>query len=100
MNQATYTPEPIATVNEDETIPENETPTLAAQYINSCEQIVAKTLEHGELAGRFVLEATTDDWRELRRYINSISPNSPLYNQKVQLLGSVFELFAEIGGSV
>lgn len=95
-----YTPEPITTVNEGETIPEVETESLVVQYIISCDELVSKTLKHGELVEKFVLEATTDDWRKLRRYINSISPNSPLYKQRVQLLSNVFELFAEIGGSV
>lgn len=95
-----YTHEPITTVNEGDTIPEVETESLVVQYIASCDELVSKTLKHGELTGKFVLEATTDDWRKLRRYINSISPNSPLYKQRVQLLGNVFELFAEIGGSV
>lgn len=96
----TYTPEPITTVNEGDTIPEIETESLVVQYITSCDELVSKTLKHGELAGKFVLEATADDWRKLRRYINSISPNSKMYKQRVQLLGNVFELFAEIGGSV
>lgn len=95
-----YKPEPITTVKEGDTIPVKESESLVVQYITSCEEIVTKTLTHGELAGKFVLEATTDDWRKLRRYINSISPNSPLYKQKIQLLSSVFELFAEIGGNV
>ena len=100
MNQPTYTPEPITTVNEGDTIPEIETESLAVQYITSCDELVSKILNHGELAKKFVLEATADDWRKLRRYINSISPNSIMYKQRVRLLGNVFELFAEIGGSV
>lgn len=95
-----YTLEPITTVNEGDTIPEIETKSLVEQYIISCDELVSKTLKHGELAGKFVLEATADDWRKLRRYINSISPNSKMYKQRVQLLRNVFDLFAEIGGSV
>jgi hypothetical protein len=96
----TYTPEPINTVNEGDTIPEIETESLVVQYIISCDELVSKTLKYGELSRKFVLEATADDWRKLRRYINSISPNSIMYKQRVQLLGNVFELFAEFGGSV
>ena len=96
----TYTPEPITTVNEGDTIPEVETESLFVQYITSCDELVSKTIKHGELAGKFVREAAADDWRKLLRYINSISPNSAMYKQRVQLLSNVFELFAEIGGSV
>ncbi len=78
MNQATYTPEPITTVNEGDTSPVKESESLAMEYMQFAINTSRFLMQYTDFISRFMEEATEKDFRQLEGLMKCLDPHDPI----------------------
>ena len=71
----TYTPEPITTVNEGETIPVKVSESLAMEYINFAVDTSRFLMRYTDFINRFMEEATDEIFQQMEELLKHLDPN-------------------------
>lgn len=78
MNQPTYTPEPITTVNEGDTIPVKTSESLAMEFLKFLHETSVFLSRYVDSVNRFMAEATDKDFQQLDELMRNLDPNDPI----------------------
>ena len=78
MNQPTYTPEPITTVNEGETIPVKASESLAMEYINFAVDASRFLMRYKDFINRFMEEVTDEIFQQMEELMKNLDPTDPV----------------------
>ena len=74
----TYTPEPITTVNEGDTIPVKTSESLAMEFLKFLHETAVFLSRYVDSVNRFMAEATDKDFRQLDELMRNLDPNDPI----------------------
>ncbi len=78
MNQPTYTPESITTVNEGDTIPVKASESLAMEFLKFLHETSVFLSRYVDSVNRFMAEATDKDFQQLDELMRNLDPNDPI----------------------
>lgn len=73
-----YTPEPITTVNEGDTIPVKTSESLAMEFLKFLHETSVFLSRYVDLVNRFMAEATDKDFQQLDELMRNLDPNDPI----------------------
>lgn len=74
----TYTPEPITTVNEGDTIPVKASESLAMEFLNFLYETSVFLSRYVDSVNHFMAEATDKDFQQLDELMRNLDPNDPI----------------------
>lgn len=73
-----YTPEPITTVNEGETIPVKASESLAMEFLEFLHETAVFLSRYVDSVNRFMAEVTDKDFQQLDELMRNLDPNDPI----------------------
>ncbi len=74
----TYTPEPITTVNEGDTIPVKASESLAMEFLNFLYETSVFLSRYVDSVNHFMAEVTDKDFQQLDELMRNLDPNDPI----------------------
>lgn len=74
----TYTPEPITTVNEGDTIPVKASESLAMEFLEFLHETAVFLSRYVDSVNRFMAEVTDKDFQQLDELMRNLDPNDPI----------------------
>lgn len=73
-----YTPEPITTVNEGDTIPVKVSESLAMEFLNFLYETSVFLSRYVDSVNHFMAETTDKDFQQLDELMRNLDPNDPI----------------------
>lgn len=88
-----YTPEPITTVNEGDTIPVKVSESLAMEFFKLIHETSVFLSRRVDSVNRFIAEATDKDFQQLDELILNLDPNDLITIAMAEVLEQVKMLY-------
>lgn len=73
-----YTPKPITTVNEGDTIPVKASESLAMEYINFAVDTSRFLMRYKDFINRFMEEVTDEIFQQMEELLKNLDPTDPV----------------------